>query len=127
MFAGVATILSVSSGTASQTFTTKRLKLKGAPLSGADVFYSFFKAGYTGGSTDTSILWRLETSDDGTTWFKVTEGTTNNSNTTLDGGGATTKLLRYIRGKCTVSGTAPTTYTASAVIAGTIPFEVEDV
>lgn len=84
---------------------------------------------FSGGSTDTALEFVVETSADGSVWIPVLSLVADDEQGSDFGdvGGLVGGLLRYVRGRTIVAGTAPSAITTRYAIGAEVPFSVSEV
>jgi len=109
-------------GTATETHAAKLLR--GKPCDTALVA----EVSYTGGDTDTVVVFDVECSVDGSEWVVVDRLTAEDGKEyVVTTEGRETAILPYIRGKTTVIGTAPSAINTVILVGSTGPLTAEAV
>ena len=116
-------IFRIATGATSVTVSTFKI-VPSRQLEPADAMWSNLTAEFTGGSTDTTVQFIMETSVDATNWLVVGVISLTAASKSLAGQGGNVQLAEYVRVRVVVAGTAPTIRTGAGLLLASFPFEI---
>lgn len=116
-----ALLFNLTAGTASATIATWEVVRSSDAPGSLDRAFTALNVSFTGGSTDTVVVFSVETSADGTVWHNIANlGLTASAKSSVGQVGEV-RLGRYVRVVVVVSGTAPTIRTGTGLLLTTFP------